>query len=97
MRSSSLVGTSSPIWHCLVEKSFVFSQEKNRMTAAEIEGGRKRDEKKVGVSPDSSSCRIEGSLEWITIHGQDAIEQARGSRTQQPMDHPGDLIEEAED
>ena len=44
------------------------------------------------------SRRIEGRLEWITVQRQNAVQQVRDRRTrQQPLAHPGDLIEEAED
>lgn len=44
------------------------------------------------------SRRIEGSLEWITIQGQNAVNHAREGRTRQrAQTHPGDLIAEAED
>ena len=44
------------------------------------------------------SRRIEGSLEWIEIQGQNAWDRARDRRSQQrSQDEPNDLIDEAED
>ena len=59
---------------------------------------RKRQALATEASTLLESRRIEGSLEWIEIQGQNAWDRARDRRSQQrSQDEPNDLIDEAED
>jgi hypothetical protein len=59
---------------------------------------RKRQALATEASALLESRRIEGSLEWIEIQGQNAWDRARDRRPQQrSQDEPNDLIDEAED
>jgi hypothetical protein len=44
------------------------------------------------------SQRVEGSLEWVSVQGQNAMDRAREERTRrQSRGSPDDLIDEAEE